>query len=201
MGKKKFSLVLMALFMSGAAAAWSASADPAHGSVPDETLGHDSGPVPAPVVQSARRYNILLVVTDQQRHFEAPPKGTNWRAQKLLQSTGTTFEKHYISSNMSTSSRSVMYTGRHITQTKMSDNADFPWQTRLDAGIPTIGVLMRKAGYHTACKGKFYMLDEGILSLWTPCWKKPRVRHPPKYRLTDRRDTCLSGGALVVAPG
>ena len=159
MKKKKFTLVLMALFLGGAAAAWSGTTDLSHVRFSGEAPGHapDSGPVSD---LSARGYNVLLVVTDQQRHFEALPMGTNWRAQKLLQSIGTTFEKHYISSNMSTSSRSVMYTGRHITQTKMPDNACFPWQAGLDTGIPTIGTLMRQAGYHTAYKGKFFMLGE-----------------------------------------
>jgi len=110
-------------------------------------------------------YNILFITTDQERYFETPPAGTNWRARELLQSIGVTFEKHYICSNMSSSSRSVMYTGRHITGTKMPDNTDFPWQDALNEDIPTIGDMMREAGYYTAYKGKFHMLNEGAIEI------------------------------------
>ena len=110
-------------------------------------------------------YNILLIVSDQERYFETPPAGTDWQARKLLQSNGTTFRKHYIASNMSTSSRAVMYTGQHITATKMADNTDSAWQDALSEDIPTIGDMMREAGYYTAYKGKFHILDEGVFKV------------------------------------
>jgi arylsulfatase len=68
---------------------------------------------------------------------------------------------------MSTSSRSVIYTGQHITGTKMADLTDMPWQKAMSADIPTIGDLMRKAGYYTAYKGKFHMLDDGAVKIPT----------------------------------
>ena len=110
-------------------------------------------------------YNIIFITTDQERYFKIPPAETNWRARDLLQSVGATFEKHYISSNMSTSSRSVIYTGQHITGTKMSDNTDMPWQSALREDISTIGDLMREAGYYTAYTGKFHMLKEGAVEI------------------------------------
>ena len=65
---------------------------------------------------------------------------------------------------MSTSSRSVIYTGRHITETKLYDNADMPYITRLDETLPTVGDMMRAAGYYTAYKGKWHMAGGGALT-------------------------------------
>ena len=144
---KRLFLLLMAALLSGALTARSRSAA-AETDMPYNTPRNGG-------------YNIIFIVADQERYFETPPAGTNWRARELLQSTGATFEKHYICSNVSTPSRSVMYTGRHITETKMTDNVDFPWQSALREDIATIGHLMREAGYYTAYKGKFHMLNEG----------------------------------------
>lgn len=108
-------------------------------------------------------YNILFITTDQERFFSEYPEETDYKARKLLEELGTSFEKHYVCSNMSTSSRSVIYTGTHITDTKMIDNTDFPWQGALDESIATIGDRLRDAGYYTAYKGKWHMGDSSIL--------------------------------------
>jgi len=142
--KKKLSLVLAAVLLSWAACSKSEDAQAA---------------VPAP---HGGNYNIIFITTDQERYFDTPPGGTAWRARELLQSIGVTFEKHYISSNMSASSRSVMYTGQHITATKMADNTEMPWQDEFSPHITNIGHIMLKAGYYTAYKGKFHLLNEGV---------------------------------------
>lgn len=109
-------------------------------------------------------YNILFVTTDQERFFSEFPEGTNYKARQLLAELGTTFEKHYVCANVSTSSRSVIYTGTHITDTAMLDNTDFPWQGAMDESLLTVGDRMREAGYYTAYKGKWHMGDASILS-------------------------------------
>ena len=53
--------------------------------------------------------NVLLITVDQEHYFSEYPEGTSWKARQLLAELGTTFEKHYACSNMSTSSRSVMF--------------------------------------------------------------------------------------------
>ncbi len=68
--------------------------------------------------------NILFITVDQQHYFSEDPQGTNWKARQLLSELGTTFEKHFACSNMSTSSRSVMFTGKHIPDTGMIDNIE-----------------------------------------------------------------------------
>ena len=70
------------------------------------------------------------------------------------------FENHRINSCVCTSSRSVIYTGRHIQQTRMFDNANFPWSNNLPSDIKTIGHQFREAGYYTAYKGKWHLTKE-----------------------------------------
>lgn len=107
-------------------------------------------------------YNILFITTDQERYFDEYPEETEYKARELLAEMGTTFEKHYVCSNMSTSSRSVIYTGTHITDTLMLDNTDFAWQDALSEEITTIGDRMRETGLYTAYKGKWHMGDFSI---------------------------------------
>jgi arylsulfatase len=59
-----------------------------------------------------------------------------------------------------TPSRSVLYTGRHIQHTKMFDNTNFPWISSLSPELPTIGDMLREAGYYTAYKGKWHLTKE-----------------------------------------
>lgn len=112
---------------------------------------------------TAKRYNVLFVVTDQEHFFANYPQGSNYRARKMLAEMGTTFEKHYVCSNMSTSSRSTIFTGRHITHTGMIDNTDFPWQGAMSDTIRTIGDMMSDAGYYSALKGKWHLGKSTIL--------------------------------------
>ena len=109
-------------------------------------------------------YNILLLTTDQEHYVAEYPDGSNYKARLLLAELGTTFEKHYSCSNMSTSSRSVMFTGVHIPQTGMIDNTDFKWQGAMDESITTVGDRMREAGYYSALKGKWHLGDASILN-------------------------------------
>jgi arylsulfatase len=59
-----------------------------------------------------------------------------------------------------TSSRSVLYTGQHIQHTRMFDNTNFPWIGSMSTEIPTVGDLLREAGYYTAYKGKWHLTKE-----------------------------------------
>ncbi|OON84824.1 hypothetical protein BXO88_15355 [Oribacterium sp. C9] len=110
-----------------------------------------------------KNYNVLFIVTDQEHYFSEYPVGSSYKARELLSEMGTTFEKHYTCSNMSTSSRSVMFTGKHITDTGMIDNTDFEWQGAMDDKLTTVGDMMREAGYYSALKGKWHLGDASIL--------------------------------------
>src|SRR5512135_2607922 len=75
-----------------------------------ETAGTGGGP-----------YNILFILTDQERYFRPGELPHDYRlpAHERLTKKGIVFDNHRINSCVCTSSRSVLYTGRHIQQTKM----------------------------------------------------------------------------------
>lgn len=107
-------------------------------------------------------YNIVFILTDQERHFRPDelPKDYRLPAHERLAKNGVVFENHRINACVCTSSRSVIYTGLHIQQTKMFDNTNFPWMQSMSTDIKTVGDLMREAGYYTAYKGKWHLTRE-----------------------------------------
>lgn len=107
-------------------------------------------------------YNILLILTDQERYFHPfeLPKDYHLPAHERLAKKGIVFENHRINSCVCTSSRSVLYTGRHIQKTRMFDNVNFPWISSMSTEIKTLGHLLREAGYYTAYKGKWHLSRE-----------------------------------------
>jgi arylsulfatase len=101
-------------------------------------------------------YNILFVLVDQEGYFKEFPRTLGLPAHDRLKREGVSFENHYICSSVCTPSRATMFTGQHIVHNKMFDNTDFPWTPQhLPSDIPTLGHMMRKAGYHTVYKGKW----------------------------------------------
>jgi arylsulfatase len=130
---------------------------------------------PGPATGSSRAggpYNILLILTDQERHFRPGDLPRDYRlpAHERLVRKGIVFENHQINSCVCTPSRSVLYTGRHIQQTKMFDNTNFPWISSMATDIPTVGHMLREAGYYTAYKGKWHLTKEfeTVNTLGTP---------------------------------
>ena len=117
-------------------------------------------------------YNILFILTDQERFFRPGelPKDYRLPAHERLAKKGIVFENHQINSCVCTPSRSVLYTGLHIQQTRMFDNTNFPWISSMSTDIPTIGHMLRDAGYYTAYKGKWHLTKEfeTVNSLGTP---------------------------------
>ncbi|SOZ39100.1 sulfatase-like hydrolase/transferase [Cupriavidus neocaledonicus] len=107
-------------------------------------------------------YNILLILVDQERFFGPGelPAGFELPAHQRLMQRGTTFVNHRINSCVCTPSRSVLYTGQHIQQTRMFDNTNFPWIGSMSTDIPTLGHRLRQAGYYTAYKGKWHLTKE-----------------------------------------
>ncbi len=107
-------------------------------------------------------YNILFILTDQERFFHPGELPTDYRlpAHERLMKQGTTFLNHRINSCVCTPSRSVLYTGQHIQQTKMFDNTNFPWIASMSTDLRTIGDTLREAGYYTAYKGKWHLTKE-----------------------------------------
>ena len=104
-----------------------------------------------------KRYNVLFILTDQERYMpELMGKG-HWHGRDRLARLGTTFENYQVCSMVCTPSRSVIYTGQHIQHTQMFDNTNFPWIEDLPFDIPTIGHMMRDAGYYSTYQGKWHL--------------------------------------------
>jgi arylsulfatase A-like enzyme len=128
-------------------------------------VGSSAVAQPGPTASGRRpsgQYNILFVLTDQERYFRPGELPRDYRlpTHERLARRGTVFENHRINSCVCTPSRSVLYTGRHIQHTKMFDNTNFPWISSLSTEIPTVGHLLRDAGYYTAYKGKWHLTKE-----------------------------------------
>ena len=119
------------------------------------------------------KYNIIFITCDQEAYMPQYPAGSDYAARERLRQIGTTFEKHYACANVSTSSRSVIYTGRHITETCMLDNTNYAFVNDMSRELPTVGDMLRQAGYYTAFKGKWHIsedtesLEEYGFSDWT----------------------------------
>ncbi|KAB2890284.1 MAG: sulfatase-like hydrolase/transferase [Desulfobulbaceae bacterium] len=128
----------------------------------------------APATGSPPRgpYNILFLLTDQERFFRPGelPQDFSLPARERLSKQGTTFVNHRINSCVCTPSRSVLYTGQHIQHTRMFDNTNFPWISSMSTEIRTLGDMMREAGYYSAYKGKWHLNKdfETVNTLGTP---------------------------------
>ena len=103
---------------------------------------------------SDKPYNILFIVTDQEYAHEALPPGMSLPNRDRLKAAGVTFANHHTAHTVCTPSRSTIYTGQHPVHTGMTDNTNFAWAADMSSDIPTIGHMLREAGYYTAYKGK-----------------------------------------------
>lgn len=119
---------------------------------------------------AAGKLNILFIFTDQERYFRTWPSGFSLPGRERVQRAGVTFHNHYCPATMCTSSRSVLLTGLQTADNRMFENCDVPWIKDLSTDIPTIGHMLRKAGYYTAYKGKWHLsraFDENAERLLT----------------------------------
>lgn len=107
--------------------------------------------------RSQRRPNILFVFTDQERYLDRLPEGFELPGHARLAARGVSFRNHYCPAVMCTSSRAVLLTGLQTPDNRMFENADMPYVKALAPEVPTIGHMLRRAGYYTAYKGKWHL--------------------------------------------
>lgn len=111
-----------------------------------------------PIRRSGRgKPNIVFIFSDQERYHQKWPPELSLPAHERLQKSGVTFHNHYCPAVMCTSSRAVLLTGLQTPDNRMFENCDVPWVKNLSTKIPTIGHMLRKAGYYTAYKGKWHL--------------------------------------------
>lgn len=107
--------------------------------------------------RSARRPNILLIVTDQEHHNLKMPTGYTLPGHDWLKSRGVTFNHYHVVTAPCTPSRATIFTGQHVPLTRMFDNINFPYVGNLSEKLQTVGTMLRRAGYYTAYKGKWHL--------------------------------------------
>ncbi len=122
-------------------------------------IAQAQGNVPS-VARARGPLNVLFVFTDQERFHARWPKGLSLPGHDRMERTGVTFMNHQCPATMCTSSRSVIVTGLQTADNGMFENLDVPWMKDLPTKNPTIGHMLRKAGYTTAYKGKWHLSRE-----------------------------------------
>jgi arylsulfatase A-like enzyme len=130
--------------------------------------------------------NIVFLFGDQERYLPKLPPGLSLPAHERLASSGVTFQNHYTSAIMCTPSRSVLMTGLQTPDSRMFDNCDVAWVNSLSTRVPTVGHMLRTAGYYTAYKGKWHL-------------NKDFDTHEPEHLFTKEMDAY--GFSDYVAPG
>lgn len=113
-----------------------------------------------PAEAAGRNYNILFVFTDQERSALPRPPGLTLPGHDRLRRTGVTFANHYTGAVMCSSSRSILMTGLQTADNRIIENLNASWVPDLSTDLPTIGHMLRKAGYYTAYKGKWHLTRE-----------------------------------------
>jgi arylsulfatase A-like enzyme len=115
--------------------------------------------------RSVKGMNVVLFLTDQERAIQHFPP--NWLRQNLpgmrrLQRNGLSFESACAAACMCSPSRSSLMTGffpaQHgvkYTLEKNMEASQYP-QWDLPTSLPTLGTVMKSAGYHVAYKGKWH---------------------------------------------
>lgn len=104
----------------------------------------------------ADRPNVLLVVSDQERSRGWLPAGVDLPWRERLRREGTELTSHWTHSAPCSPSRSTLMTGTHLAQHGVVDNTIFPWHHSLDPAMPTIGSVLRGAGYRSSYLGKWH---------------------------------------------
>lgn len=112
----------------------------------------------SPQTLRARRLNILLIVSDQERSGADLPTGLGLHAHEWLQEKGISFTQYHANTTPCSPSRSTMYFGQHTQHTHMTANLGAPPTFPvLPDQLPSLGHLLRAQGYYTAYKGKWHL--------------------------------------------
>ncbi|WP_280294104.1 sulfatase-like hydrolase/transferase [Nocardia abscessus] len=123
------------------------------------------------VAAPAARPNILVIMTDQERADVVLPAGFALPARDRVAAAGVRFAMHHSPTAPCSPARSAFFTGSHAPVTGMTDNVRgndlmgavlgplHAWSPNLDTTIPTIGTVLKNAGYRTAYIGKWHLSE------------------------------------------
>lgn len=101
--------------------------------------------------------NILLVVSDQERQRAWLPPGVELPWRDRLRAEGLEFNRYYTHSSPCSPSRASLFTGQYLAQHGVVDNVIMPEHKELDPSVPTVGSILRDAGYRSSYIGKWHL--------------------------------------------
>ena len=81
------------------------------------------------------RYNILFILTDQERENSWIPDHINLPGRERLKSKGLNFRNHYTHTSPCSPSRASIFTGKYIHQHKVTENSSSPKNTQLSLSL------------------------------------------------------------------
>lgn len=116
-----------------------------------------------PAIIRKNRPNILLINTDQERTRIDLPGKLHLPTHERLLKRGVEFTNFMVTTTPCSPARSVLYTGQHTKFTKILGNPATPLAGDLDTELPTIGHMLRQAGYYTAYKGKWHLARSTVI--------------------------------------
>ena len=101
--------------------------------------------------------NILLVISDQERHRSWLPPSVRLPWRERLRAEGLELTRYYTHSSPCSPSRASLFTGQYLAQHGVVDNVIMPEHKELDPSVPTIGSIMRDGGYRSSYIGKWHL--------------------------------------------
>jgi arylsulfatase A-like enzyme len=113
-----------------------------------------AGPAP-------RRPNVLILMTDQERHQDRLPEDLPTPLRCWMDANGTRIDRFHTSSMACSPSRATFWTGMHAPQQGIYGTFVLGTQFTLDPSIPTIGDVFKELGYQTAFFGKWHLSFPG----------------------------------------
>ena len=121
---------------------------------------------------------LVIIVLDELVYLNklAPEYLNQLTGIKKFSDRMISFPHHYTNSTPCSAARSVLYTGQHINQTKITENVETTWQASLkehNPWIQTLGNYFKSYGYKTHYKGKFHMTKNLIPMI--PITYKPLI--------------------------
>ena len=121
----------------------------------------------AAVPKLRKDLNLLIIMVDQERPWDTLPSGLDLPHHFRIADRGTCFSNMNVTSLLCTPSRSVIWTGQHVQHTRVQDNTNVPLVGRpLNPAIPTLGHMLRDAGFYTAYKGKWHLHELPKEAAW-----------------------------------
>lgn len=106
--------------------------------------------------RKSRQPNILLIVTDQERHHDYLPTALPFPNRQRIFERATQMRMQGIS-GLCSMARANIYTGQHYQHNGVYENVPIPFAHDLYPSVPTLGTMMQDAGYETAYFGKWHL--------------------------------------------